>query len=137
MLIYPMLTLPAGGIIALALGRKGLLVQDCIDLFERLAKKAFQLHLYSYFRAILISLFTDGIYPARNLEAALQEVFGSDKSILDCSSATAMGTKIGIVASTMKPEPFLFTNYNGLGDREDTKFEKYGVLLGDALVWEM
>ena len=48
-----------------------------------------------------------------------------------------MGIKIGIVASTMKPQPFLFTNYNGLGDREDKKFEKYGVLLGDALVWEM
>ena len=121
-----------GGIIALALGRKGLSVEDCIDLFERVAKQAFELHL-SYLRAILISLFTDGIYPARNLEAVLQEVFG-DKSILDCSSATAMGIMLGIVASTMKPEPFLFTNYNGLGDRED---KKYGILLGDALVWEM
>jgi hypothetical protein len=48
-----------------------------------------------------------------------------------------MGTKIGIVASIMKPELFLFTNYNGLGDREDKKYEKYGILLGDALVWEM
>jgi hypothetical protein len=134
---YSMLTPIEGGIIALALGRKGLSVEDCIDLFEQLAKQAFELHVSSYFRAILISLFTDGIYPARNLEGALQEVFGSDKSILDCSSATAMGTKIGVIASTMKPEPFLFTNYNGLGDREDTNFEKYGILQGDALVWEM
>ena len=114
----------------------GLSVGDCIVLYERVAKKAFGLHLVSYL-AVLVSLFTDGIYPTRNLDAALQEVFGSDKHILDYSSATAMGTKIGVVASTMKPEPFLFTNYNGLGDREDKKFEKYGILLGDALVWEM
>ena len=106
-------------------------VEDCIALYERVAKQAFELHL-SYL-AILISLFTDGIYPAQNLDAALQEVFG-DKTILDCSSATTMGIKIGIVASTMKPQPFLFTNYNGLGDREDKKFEKYGVLLSDVLV---
>jgi hypothetical protein len=82
-------------------------------------------------------LVTDGFYPARNLERVLQEVFGRDKSILDYSSATSMGTKIGITVSTMKPAPFIFTNYNGLGDREDKKYEKYGVLLGNALVWEM
>ncbi|KAH7363976.1 patatin-like phospholipase-like protein [Rhexocercosporidium sp. MPI-PUGE-AT-0058] len=126
----------AGGIIALALSHTGLSVGDCIALYERLAKKAFGLHLVSYL-AIIISLFTDGIYPTQNLDAALQEVFGSNERILDCSSATAMGTRIGVVASTMKPEPFLFTNYNGLGDRDDKKFEKYGVLLGDALVWEI
>jgi hypothetical protein len=71
------------------------------------------------------------------LEAVLQEAFGRDKSILDCSSATAMGTKTGITVSTMKPAPFIFTNYNGLGDREDKKYEKYSVLLGNALLWEM
>ena len=55
-----------------------------------MAKKAFGLHLVSYL-AVLVSLFTDGIYPTRNLDAALQEVFGSDEHILDCSSVTAMG----------------------------------------------
>ena len=84
-----------------------------------------------------MSLFTDGIYPARNLETALQEVFGSDESILECSNATIMGTKMGIVASTMKPEPFIFTNYNGIGDQEARKCEKYSVLRDDALVWEV
>jgi hypothetical protein len=136
-MILPMLIPFTGGIIALALSRKGFSVEDCIDLYERLAKQAFELHLSSYLQAILISLFTNRIYPARNLEAPLQEVFSIDEGILECSIATAMGTKIGIVASTMKPEPFLFTNYNGLGHREDKKHEKYGVLLGDALVWEM
>jgi hypothetical protein len=71
------------------------------------------------------------------LEAVLQEVFGSEKSILNCSSATAMGTRIRITPSLMKPEPFIFTNYNGLGDREDEKYEKYSIVLGSAPVWEM
>ena len=48
-----------------------------------------------------------------------------------------MGIKIRIVACTMKPDPFLFTNYNRQGDREDMNYKKYKVLLGDALVWEM
>ena len=132
-LIYLMLIPFAGAIIALALGREGLSVEDCIDFYERLIKQAFKLGLFSYL-LMLISLFTGGIYPARNLEAALQEVFGINESILDCSSATTMGIMLGIVASTMKPEPFLFTNYNGLGVRKD---KKYGILLGNALVWEM
>ena len=39
-----------------------------------------------------------------------------------------------IVVSIIKPELFLFTNYNGLGDQEGKKSEKYSILLGDALV---
>jgi hypothetical protein len=144
-LIYSLI-LFIGGITTLGLCHKGWSVEDCIDYYERLAKQVFELHHFTCFRwlswlfwlrAILFSPITDGIYPARNLEAALQELFGSDENILDCSSATAMGTKIGITVSTMKPEPFIFTNYNGLGDREDKKYKKYGVLLGNALVWEM
>jgi hypothetical protein len=83
---------------------------------------------------ILLSLIIDRIYLARNLEAVLQKVFSSDKSILDCSSATAMGTKIGITVSSIKLEPFIFTNYNGLRDRRDEKYKKYGILLSSALV---
>jgi hypothetical protein len=125
-----------GGISTLALGQKGLSVEDSIDQFERLANKVFELGLISYLRAILIFI-TDGIYAATILEAALQEFFSSGASILDSSIATAMGIKIAVVASTMKPEPFLFTNYNGLIDRESRKYKKYRVLLGNALVWEM
>jgi hypothetical protein len=124
-----------GGITGLALGPKGLPVEDCIYMYERLAQKAFKLH--SYLQAILASLFTDGIYPARNLEAALKKVMGEDDNILDCSPATAMGIRVAVVASTLKPEPFLFTNYNGLGNRDDKKVAKYGILRGNARVWEM
>jgi hypothetical protein len=145
MLIH-LLTLFVGGITALGLCYNGWSVEDCIEYFERLAKQVFELHYFAqlrwlswlfWLRAILFSPITNGIYPARNLEAVLQEIFGSDKNILDCSSATAIGNKIGITVSTMKPELFIFTNYNRLGNREDKKYEKYGVLLGNALVWEM
>jgi hypothetical protein len=111
---YLILTPIEGGIIALVLGRKGLLIEDYIDLFERLAKQVFELYISSYFRVILISLFTDSIYPARNLEGVLQEVFGSNKNILDCSSAIVIRTKIRVIASIIKLELFLFTNYNKL-----------------------
>ena len=83
------------------------------------------------------SLITDGIYPAQDLEAMLQEVFGSETRILDCSSATATGIMIAITVTSMKLEPFIFTNYNGLGDREDKRYEEYGILLGSVPVWEM
>jgi hypothetical protein len=85
----------------------------------------------------LISLVTDRFYLTRNLERVLQEVFNKDKSILDYSSAISISIKIGITVFTIKPAPFIFTNYNELRDREDKKYEKYGVLLDNALVWEM
>lgn len=112
-------------------------MEDCIAVYERVAKQAFAPHLISSYMSWIISIFTDSIYPTRNLDTALKDVYGNHKSILDYSSATSMGIKIGVIACTMKPEPFLFTNYNGQGDREDMAHEKYNVLLGDALVWEM
>jgi hypothetical protein len=145
MLIH-LLTLFAGGITALGLCYKGWSVEDCIEYFEQLAKQVFELYDFahlcwlswlswlSWLRAILFSPITNGIYPARNLEAVLQEIFGSDRNILDCSSTTTIGNKIGITVSTIKPEPFIFTNYNRLGDREDKKYKKYSVLLGNVLV---
>lgn len=42
------------------------------------------------------------------------------------------GTKISIVALTIKLEPFLFTNYNSLDNSEN--HAKYSMLAGDALV---
>ena len=108
-----------------------------------MAKVTFQQSDHSYLRwiyylyTLLRSLITDGIYPAQRLEAALQEVFGDDKKILDCSSATAMGILLGITVTSMKPEPFIFTNYNGLGNRDDKKYKEYGILLGNVLVWEV
>jgi hypothetical protein len=130
-----------GAITGLALGKKGWTVEDSIHQFERTAKVAFQKHDSSYFGwlcqlyILLRSLVTNSIYPTQKLEALLMEAYGSEK-ILDCSSASAMGIDIGVTVTSMKPEPFLLTNYNGVGGREDKKPE-YGVLLGNVPVWEM
>jgi hypothetical protein len=66
----------------------------------------------------LISFFADGRYPADNLEAALQDTFGRDRSMLDCSKATATGTRIGLPVTTIRDvSTCVFTNYNGIGAR--------------------
>ena len=57
------------------------------------------------------------LYSAQNLETALRQVFGNYRSILDCSEATAMGTRIGLTVTTTRgAHPCIFTNYNGTGN---------------------
>jgi len=108
-----------------------------------MAKVAFQQNDYSYFKwlyylyVLLRSLVTDGIYPAQKLKAMLQEVFKSETRILDCSTATAISIMIAITVTSMKPAPFIFTNYNRLRDREDKRYKEYGTLLGNIPVWEL
>ena len=105
-----------------------------------MAKVAFQQNDCSYFGwlyylyVLLRSLVTDSIYPAQKLEAILQEVFGSETRILDCSTATTIGIMIAITVTSMKPAPFIFTNYNGLGDRKDKRYKEYGTLFNNILV---
>jgi hypothetical protein len=113
-----------GGIIAVALCINGWSVQQCTEIFERLARVAFQprpssgIPIISKFLDFLISFFSDARYPADNLEAALQDAFGRDRSILDCSKATAAGTRVGLPVTTIRDtSTCIFTNYNGVGMR--------------------
>lgn len=113
-----------GGIIAAALCINGWPVQRCIEQLEPLAKFAFQprassgIPILSPLLNFLISFFADARYPADNLEAALQEAFGSGRSILDCSKATAAGTRVGLPVTTIRDtSTCIFTNYNGVGTR--------------------
>ena len=104
-------------------------VEQCTKSFERLAELAFQprwlpprwlpdIPLLSNGLNFLIWYLFDGRYPADNLEAALQETFGDDRSILDCSKATATGTRIGLPVTTIgDTSTCVFTNYNGVGER--------------------
>jgi hypothetical protein len=67
--------------------------------------------LFKAFRA-------DSLYPAENIEAALQAVFGKEKTILDYSHATSIGTRVGLpVATIREPSSCIFTNYNSVGTR--------------------
>lgn len=110
----------------LALFINGWPVNHCIDQFEILAKSAFEprrlpyLPVFSRIYALLMAFLTDGYYPVHNLEEALKKVFGSERSILDCSHATATGVKIGLPVTTIQRAfPCLFTNYNGVGNRPE------------------
>jgi hypothetical protein len=118
------LTARVGGIIILALCVNGWSVDKCAESFERLAKLAFEprpslkLPIVSPLVDFLVSFFADGRYSAANLEAALQDTFGTDRSILDCSRATASGTRIGLPVTTIRDvSTCVFTNYNGVGSR--------------------
>lgn len=68
---------------------------------------------------LLASYFSDGLYRPEAIEAALREVFGAERSILDVSHATASGTRLGLPVATVQDKPScrVFTNYNGVGDR--------------------
>jgi hypothetical protein len=120
-----------GGLIVLALFHNGWSVQKSSEAFEKLAKLAFQKRKYlkipfiSRIQELVTSYLTDGIYPATNIENALQEAFGKTGSILDCSYATSIGTKIGLPVATVqgRPSTRLFTNYNGIGKRSLSQSE--------------
>jgi hypothetical protein len=70
---------------------------------------------------VIVSYFADGLYPPEHIEAALKEAFGNERAISDVSHATASGTIVGLPAATVskRPRSRIFTNYNGIGDREE------------------
>jgi hypothetical protein len=100
-------------------------IEKSSETFERLAKLAFKrrkvwnIPFFSRILELLVSYFTDGLYPAENIEGALKEVFGTKRSILDYSYATSIGAKIGLPVATILEKPLtrIFTNYNGIGAR--------------------
>lgn len=104
-------------------------IDDSTGTFEKLAKLAFKrrkvldIPLLSRVQELLLSYFADGLYSAKNIEAALKEVFGTRATILDCSYATNAGTRIGLPVATVQEKPScrIFTNYNGIGEREQNQ----------------
>jgi hypothetical protein len=102
-------------------------IDDSTEKFEKLAKRAFKrrkvlgIPFLSRIQEALLSYFTDGLYPAKNIEAALKEAFGAERSILDSSYATSTGTRIGLPVATVQERPScrIFTNYNGIGVRDE------------------
>jgi len=132
-----------GGLIVLALFINGWPVDDCAIVFERLAKKAFttrrfahlpivsRIPILSHILEFVISYLADGLYPTHDLEAALKEVFGTDRSFLDHSHASAIGAKVGLPVTTILLDTdYIFTNYNGVGQRpQDCGIPMSGSLL--------
>lgn len=110
---------------------KGWSIEQSLDAFERLATHTFRrrkglgIPFLSRLQELLGSYFTDGLYGAENIEAALKEVFGTEGSILDYSYATSTGTRIGLPVATVHERPScrIFTNYNGVGTQERNQGE--------------
>ncbi|EXK83413.1 hypothetical protein FOQG_12275 [Fusarium oxysporum f. sp. raphani 54005] len=131
----------SGGLIVADLFINGSSVEESSEKFEALAKNIFQRRVVPnvpfmpkilmnlmplvadglhplpsllYLADMVISYFTDGLYPSSNIESALKRVFGAKRSILDISSATVTGTFIGLPVATANDKPTcrIFTNYN-------------------------
>lgn len=62
-------------------------------------------------------IFNDGRYSAENMDIALQRELGT-KTLYDYSRATATGTKLCILVTTIwDASTCVFTNYNATGTR--------------------
>ena len=113
-----------GGLIVLALFNQGLSVETSSRVFEELAqhafapRKVFRIPFLSSIQRAVLAYLGDSLYPAQNIETPLKAIFGTDKSIMDCSHASTNGTKVGIPVATAdeRPSSKIFTNYNGAND---------------------
>lgn len=101
-------------------------IKESSETFEQLAKIAFKprnmskIPMFRNVIELMISYFTNGLYAPENMEAALKQVFGDKRGILDISHATSTGTRVGLPVATVDDMPSrrIFTNYNGVGERE-------------------
>ncbi|KAH7393734.1 patatin-like phospholipase-like protein [Cadophora sp. MPI-SDFR-AT-0126] len=141
-----------GGIIAIGLSICGWTIEQATENLERYAELAFQprsiwntdIPLVSQFLQVIdfiISYLADSRYSADNLEAALREAFGSNRSLLDYSTATRTGTCVGVPVTTIRDTSIcVFTNYNGVGTRSrDCGYHVFGPSDGSSRVplWEI
>lgn len=106
-----------GGLAVLAMFQKGLGPKDCIQIFQRLAQKAFRgryphacflVKVVSY----LHSIWAGSIYPSEDIQNALEEQFGRESTLHDYSPATARGAKVGVTMTGVLGGNFIATNFN-------------------------
>ncbi|CZS94309.1 related to calcium-independent phospholipase A2 [Rhynchosporium graminicola] len=132
------------GIIAIRLSICGWTIEQATENLEHYAELAFQprslwnteILLISQFLQVIdfmISYLADSRYSADNLEAALREAFGSNRSMLDYSNATRIGTCVGLPVTTIRDTSiYVFTNYNGVGTR--SRYHVFGPNDGSSRV---
>jgi hypothetical protein len=104
---------------------KGLSIEESEITFEKLAKLAFKprkvpnIPFICRIYKLLKTYSANGLYLAENIETALKEFFGIDRSILNCLYATSIGTRVGVPVATIRElSSCIFTNYNSVGSRE-------------------
>lgn len=132
-----------GGLIILGLLLNGWSIQDCEQNFIALAKQAFKPRqgifgvplLWPVLR-FLISLLADSQYSENAIQGAVQEAFGSTKSLLDSSYAHKTGTKIGVTTTTIEnSSPCILSNY-GSAANHGSGYSVVRPSTSDVLVWQ-
>jgi hypothetical protein len=82
-------------------------IEKSSEMFKKLAQLAFKrrkvlnIPLFSRVLELVVSYFTNGLYLAKNIEAALKGVFSTKRSILNYSYTTLIGTKISLPVTTV------------------------------------
>ncbi|KAF4775522.1 patatin family protein [Colletotrichum scovillei] len=150
----------SGAISAGALCINGWTVDECIARFESLSNHAFtprrvpsvpiigpliRLMMRIPFFATVVRaaalLLFDSRYPSQHIEKALQDMFGSGRSIADYSAADTMGAMVGMTVATVQDaSACIFTSYNGVGQRagdRDYELLKTTADGGRVALWEI
>ena len=106
-----------GGLIVLGLFMNGWSVEEGLENFMRLAKQAFKAPSSSIgktLHGLLMSIFTDSRYGSKNIENALLEAFGSDRTMLGWTETGNHRTRVAVTAtSPATATPCIFSNYTG------------------------
>jgi hypothetical protein len=113
-----------GALSTLGLFVNGWSVEKTLDTFTKLAAVAFpkrNLPVPSFLHRLFqytLALILDARYPEKNMNLALQSVFGENSQISDTSFASRFGIKVGIpVATIAGPSLCIFTNYRKMHER--------------------
>lgn len=122
-----------GALSVISLDILGWSVDDCMSHLKMFAKESF-VHRCPDFLLMLCrlpfvssvarllqlvyALLADSKYAADGLEQLLQDTYGSDRCLTDLSTATKMGTHVGVTLTKARDGSVLLaTNYNGTGVR--------------------
>ncbi|KAJ3469846.1 hypothetical protein MRS44_003911 [Fusarium solani] len=86
--IFPSLKLTVtGGLIALAISLLGMPIEECLRSFQELSRHAFRPRFarwpgtLSSFANMLFAILAGSVYPGKNLDAPLKNLFGSDTTL--------------------------------------------------------
>ena len=118
-----LLTLRVGGLIAMALFLQGWTVVRSIEQFRSMTKKVFRkpytdTSLLNRCRQYMKSFMSDGYYSIDALEECLQESYGQNQRMFD-TPRNRFHAKVAVTASNIaEASTFIFSNYNGVGERE-------------------
>ena len=105
----------AGGLNAISMFLMGWATTKCTAMYETIAAAVFQRspwHRVPFVSAIA-AVCGSALYPAKLIEQAISDAYGSTARMLDSSYASSIGARVLLpVATSPDPSLLLFTNYN-------------------------